>query len=236
MTTFSNLFFWSPKAIFARKAGPALVLDGKIFRRSDAGFACALIQATTIEAINGFKWTLEELRSISRKHPVIFSGKSKAPKSLKLAFRSVEFGPGSYLGDFDVSQVETLRGCFRFSKGHIDGLKNWDTSSVVDLNRTFQSCDFTGHEIKHWNTSSVKSMCSTFSYTPNFDADLSHWDVRAVTNMYQTFFLAKSFKGDLSNWEPHKDCEMIQTFCGNQHQFRLRTHAPWMRARWLRAL
>lgn len=56
--------------------------------------------------------------------------------------------------------------------------------------------------LNEWNTSSVLSMEKMFARTSNFNQPLNDWDTSSVTDMRSMFSGARSFNRDLCDWGP----------------------------------
>ena len=77
-----------------------------------------------------------------------------------------------------------------FSNAKFNGdLSNWDVSNVENMRGMFAYSKFTGEngDISGWNVSKVRDMTGMFSYAA-FDRDISDWDVSRVENIKEMFF------------------------------------------------
>lgn len=97
------------------------------------------------------------------------------------------------MSEWDVSQVQSMRGLFKDKNG-IPPLAKWDTSSVTDMQSMFETSDFNG----------------------DFNEDIRHWDVRKVDNFNFMFRGNTDFAVDLTFWEIFAS-EHDGTFSGNTH-------------------
>jgi surface protein len=93
----------------------------------------------------------------------------------------------------------------------LQGINQWDTSSVTTMANAFRNSDFQG-DLSSWDTSSVISMGSMFLNASNFNSDLSSWEVGNVTNMGNMFFIAETFNSDISSWDVSNVTNMANMF------------------------
>ncbi|QVK08714.1 BspA family leucine-rich repeat surface protein [Mycoplasma mycoides] len=78
------------------------------------------------------------------------------------------------------TKITSLEAAFKDNVNEIiDGIENWDTSRITNMNRTF-------HNAK------------------KFNGDISKWKTDNVEDITYMFFNAESFKGDLSKWKVPK--------------------------------
>jgi surface protein len=94
-------------------------------------------------------------------------------------------------------------------------LSFWDTSSVVNMGKVFQSALlFEGNGLSDWNTSSVTNAFAMFEEAFSFVGNISSWDVSKVTDMSGMFQYASSFNGDISKWDVSNVELFFYTFSG----------------------
>jgi surface protein len=80
-------------------------------------------------------------------------------------------------------------------------MRDWDVSTVTNMQEAFQDkSDFNG-DISSWNLSSVTNMSGMFNQATSFNQDISNWDVGSVTNMSGMFYQATSFNQDIGSWD-----------------------------------
>jgi surface protein len=159
------------------------------------------------------------------------------------------------LGSWDTSQVVTLSATFWATFAFEgNGLANWDTGSVTNMDNTFATASafvVSNDNVATWNTSSVMYMRGTFLgtraspdvdlsqwdtsrvedmgfmfHTTNFTSDISSWNTSMVTDMSYMFQSNKAFDQDLSSW----DVQRVQTFEGTfsaASQFTGRNIGAW---------
>ena len=70
---------------------------------------------------------------------------------------------------------------------NIEGIENWDVSSVTAMRWTFQGCALFNQNINNWNTSNITTMANAFQDCSSFDKNLSSWNVSNVNNFSNTF-------------------------------------------------
>ncbi|MCP4523784.1 MAG: BspA family leucine-rich repeat surface protein [Candidatus Gracilibacteria bacterium] len=99
--------------------------------------------------------------------------------------------------DSGFSSVNNLSSAFG-SSGIINGIANWDVSTIEDMRRMFAHSDFNG-DLSHWDVSYVQNMGTMFQHT-SFDGDISKWDVSRVLGM-SSMFSNSQFNGDISDWD-----------------------------------
>ena len=85
------------------------------------------------------------------------------------------------IGNWDVSNVISMRLMFRSAYDFNQPIGNWDVSAVEDMNYMFSSASSFNQPIGNWNVSNVRDMFAMFRYARNFDKDLSKW---CVSNVY----------------------------------------------------
>ena len=75
-----------------------------------------------------------------------------------------ERGNEANLNDIDVSNVETMKWMFSYSKFNGD-ISEWNVSNVTNMSWMFWQSKFNG-DISKWNVSNVKDMNGMFSGSP----------------------------------------------------------------------
>ena len=108
------------------------------------------------------------------------------------------------LSSWDVSNVTDMghlfNDCRNLKKVNLSG---WNTSKVKDISRMFDMCQKLEviEGIEDFDTSSVETMEQMFYGCNKFNQDISKWDVSNVINFRVTFTGCVRFNQDLENWE-----------------------------------
>jgi len=115
----------------------------------------------------------------------------------------------------DYPVIDSLRNCFRnTSEITINGLDEWNTSSVTDMRSMFFNSSSFNQDISAWDTSSVTGMRGVFNKADSFNQDISAWDTSSVTTMRGMFFKSSSFDKDISSWDTSSVTTMNGMFRG----------------------
>lgn len=114
---------------------------------------------------------------------------------------STEFFNFAYYGLKDnISNI--FNGCRRLTT--INGIGNWDTSNVREMQEMFNSCNsLESLDLSNWDTSNVEDMNHMFAICNSLETlDLSHFDTSNVRNMERMFERCNKLKElDLSNFD-----------------------------------
>ena len=89
--------------------------------------------------------------------------------------------------------------------------KNWDTSSVTNINRMFSGCEaLTTLDVSGWVTNSVTNMSSMFESCEALTTlDVGNWNTSSVTDMIGIFWGCSSLTTlDLSGWDTSSVMDM----------------------------
>ena len=97
--------------------------------------------------------------------------------------------------------------CFRALQALTQNIGNWDVSNVQTMASMFRNATAFNGDISAWDMSSVENMASMFRDAVVFDINISDWDVSNVTNMSSMFYGATAFNQDISSW----DVSSVQT-------------------------
>jgi len=122
--------------------------------------------------------------------------------------------------DFDIFAtdypvIDSLRNCFRqTSASTINGLSEWNTSSVTNMSILFFSAPSFNQDIGSWDTSSVTNMFAMFEGASSFNQDIGSWDTSSVTNMSNMFRNTNSFNQDIGSWDTSSVTNMDIMFDG----------------------
>jgi surface protein len=123
--------------------------------------------------------------------------------STNAMFRSSAFNGN--IGSWDVSNVtdfiNMFLSCGQFNNGGSDSIKNWDTSSAINMVQVFSNATSFNQPIEDWDVSSVTNMNGLFQNAQNFNQPLGGWDVSAVTNMSVMFNGATNFNQYIDAWD-----------------------------------
>ena len=117
-----------------------------------------------------------------------------------------------YIGDWDVSKVTNIAAMFQKALTFNQDISKWDVSNVENMSVTFASANSFNHNISNWDVSNVRILHGTFANTDSFNQDLSDWNVSSVIDMRSLFSGATSFDQDLSNWDVSKVTSMVNIF------------------------
>jgi surface protein len=89
------------------------------------------------------------------------------------------------LSNWDVSSVNTMREMFyrNYDLTSIGDVSSWDVGLVTDMFSLFDGDnDLVGLDLSNWDTSSVLNMQRMLKDVDNFDNSLANWDINQVTN------------------------------------------------------
>lgn len=111
-------------------------------------------------------------------------------------------------GTLDVSKLNSLRLLFASCNvlTTIDGIADWDTSNVTNMDRTFVNCTILPNvDVSRWNTGKVTGMTETFGFCAAMTTiPVDNWDVSKVTNFSFMFRNCTSLTTlNLNNWRFH---------------------------------
>ena len=81
-----------------------------------------------------------------------------------------------------------------------NSINNWDTSSVTNMNGTFQRCRLFNQPIGNWNTSNVTNMATMFLFAQSFNQPIGSWNTAQVINTDAMFQNAKAFNQPIGTW------------------------------------
>ncbi|AJM71844.1 BspA family leucine-rich repeat surface protein [Mycoplasma yeatsii] len=94
----------------------------------------------------------------------------------------------------------------------IQGIENWDTSKVIDMNWMFKQAHEFNQDISKWDVSNVRDMSGMFGNAWKFNIDISSWDTKNLVNMSQMFADARLFNQNIGNWNTSNVTEMRSVF------------------------
>ncbi|RDU73013.1 hypothetical protein CQA57_05670 [Helicobacter anseris] len=105
------------------------------------------------------------------------------------------------LGDIDTSLITDMSQLFlNTERMNFSGIENWNVSNVEDMRGMFYGCNSFTSDLSKWDTNKVIDMAFMFCDCNSFNADLSNWNVSNVEDMSYMFFHCKNFTSDLSRW------------------------------------
>jgi surface protein len=107
----------------------------------------------------------------------------------------VLFGP---IGDWNTSQVTSMKELFYKKLKFNDNIENWDVSNVIDMSYMFGNCVNFNQPLNSWNVSNVQSMTWMFGYCKAFNQPLNEWDVGKVQNKQSMFKGTSKFNQPLN--------------------------------------
>ncbi|WP_434325802.1 BspA family leucine-rich repeat surface protein [Mycoplasma leachii] len=84
----------------------------------------------------------------------------------------------------------------RNQNAFIDGIQDWDTSNITNMNYMFCWAENFNQDISSWKTSKVKYMSFMFYNATSFNQDLSKWDTSNVNAFGQNIGASNP------NWKP----------------------------------
>ena len=120
--------------------------------------------------------------------------------------------------DWDVSSVTNMNQMFFEASAFNADLSSWDVSSVTDMSNMFWGASLFNADLSSWDVSSATDMNSMFwvaSYAASvFNADISSWNVSSVTDMHSMFEGASLFNADISSWDVSSVTDMTRMFWG----------------------
>ena len=93
--------------------------------------------------------------------------------------------------------------------GHI---RDWDVSSVSDMNHLFGDKENFNDDISRWNVSNVTSMSGMFFGASSFNQAIGGWLVFNVTNMSRMFIGAIAFNQPIGEWNVSRVSDMSHMF------------------------
>ncbi|KKN22815.1 hypothetical protein LCGC14_0911250 [marine sediment metagenome] len=94
----------------------------------------------------------------------------------------------------------------------IEGMNEWDTSSVTNMRYMFYRAYAFNQNISNWDVSSVTNMRYMFYYAYAFNQNISNWDVSSVTYMSYMFYGASAFNQNIGMWNVSSVTDMNYMF------------------------
>lgn len=84
-----------------------------------------------------------------------------------------------------ISLKNAFKGCTALTSD--GGWENWDTSSITNMQATFNEAENFNGNISNWNTSNVTTMRDLFKDASTFDQSLANWDLTSLTDLSDIF-------------------------------------------------
>ena len=107
---------------------------------------------------------------------------------LARSFESCSFMDSLNVSNWDMSNVDSLRGMFNGCKAlQILDVSNWDVSNITDMTNAFLNTNNINLDVTNWTTTSLSTCSRILQLSTLFDRDLSGWDISNVTDF--TFFM-----------------------------------------------
>jgi len=121
--------------------------------------------------------------------------------SLEQCFRDISVTTIDGLSEWNTSSVVNIEFMFLNTSSFNQPIGSWDTSSVINMTGMFRNATSFNQDIGSWDTSNVTKMRRMFNGATDFNQDISSWDTSNATNMQGVFFDATSFDQDISSWQ-----------------------------------
>ncbi|MCP3659123.1 MAG: BspA family leucine-rich repeat surface protein [Bacteroidetes bacterium] len=118
------------------------------------------------------------------------------------------------IGNWNVSNVKTMKEMFEEAFAFNQLLRYWDVSNVEDMEGMFSLAFSFDQYINDWNVSKVKNMRQMFFIARVFNQPLYKWIVSNVTNMQSMFYAAFAFNQSLRDWDVSNVDDMRTMFIG----------------------
>jgi surface protein len=120
------------------------------------------------------------------------------------------------INNWDVSNVNHMRGVFADAISFNQPLDNWDVSKVTNMSRMFFKTISFNQPIATWNTDNVENMSEMFAKTYSFNQSLNDWNTGKVNNMSSMFMEAEAFNQPLDNWNTSRVTIMYRMFMSSK--------------------
>lgn len=115
--------------------------------------------------------------------------------------------------DLDTRSVEKMESMFVSSKiKTIEGMENWDTSSLKVISTMFFDSELTEVNISNWNTSKLEKIDRAFAITKMNEIDLSGWNTSNVDFMHAVFYKAQAEVINVTGWNTWRVTNMFGMF------------------------
>ena len=114
----------------------------------------------------------------------------------------------------DLSNATSMREMFS-NCASLNGPGNigtWNTSTITNMQQTFEAANAFNQDISGWNVSNVTNMSSMFWGASTFNQNIGSWNTGNVTNMSLMFYVATSFNQNIGGWNTGKVTNMAGMF------------------------
>ena len=102
----------------------------------------------------------------------------------------------------DLSNASSMEYAFGYTNiTSIPNIGNWDVSNITSMKYLFYNAANFDQDISSWDISSVEDMSYMFAYASSFNQPIGSWDVSNVKEMSQIFDHASSFNQSLEDWK-----------------------------------
>ena len=91
---------------------------------------------------------------------------------------------------------------------------SWNTSTITNMQQTFEAAYAFNQDISGWNVSNVTNMASMFWGAATFNQNIGGWNTGNVTNMSMMFYVATVFNQNIGGWNTGKVTNMAGMFSG----------------------
>jgi len=156
----------------------------------------------------------DSLKEYSSSDFEIFADDYPVIDSLQGCFEATSATTIDGLDEWNTSSITSMFGTFRKASNFNQPIGSWDTSSVTDMRRMFNNATSFNQPIGNWDTSSVTNMRGILRGASSFNQPIGTWDTSSVTNMINVFRNASSFNQDISSWDTSNVTVMFSMFKG----------------------
>ena len=129
-------------------------------------------------------------------------------------FRECSMFNDSTLGDWDMSNINTMANMFRGAANFNTDIGDWEVGSVWNMVSLFRDASTFDQDISSWEVGGVTDMRAMFDGAESFNQDISSWDVSGVILMDGVFKNATAFNQNINTWEVDNVTSMSGMFNG----------------------
>jgi len=109
------------------------------------------------------------------------------------------------IGNWDLSNVDNIRGIFRDASAFNQDISNWDVNNINNMINVFQNATSFNQPLNTWNTSSTTNFGQMFQGATAFDQDISNWDINQANSflnfMASVTLSTSNYDALLVGWE-----------------------------------